>query len=273
MHYPEENRSVSIRRSDRASRISRIEMASPRSPRSFRLPLSPRSYKSAPVTAHQVNTPVIVLDETVAPGSRLQVTQPQGLGSPNVLKVPPTSAATSAADQTSNTTASPRPSTATVGSGLGITPSPTSTAEPNKNNEENQHDNEVTENLPNNKAERLTSWISSNLSIRNNNNNNTVVPTGGTLSPNIVSSPIIRLDNNINNDHGVIYDDDATKEKMSVINEEEQVEVEHFMAFKSRPWWNPFYVAIVSCGLLVAAVVFMVIYDLTMLGLGNNVFG
>ncbi|KAI8886878.1 hypothetical protein K501DRAFT_330994 [Backusella circina FSU 941] len=46
-----------------------------------------------------------------------------------------------------------------------------------------------------------------------------------------------------------------------------------FIAFKTRKYLNPFHLAILSCGALTLAIVFMIIYDLTMLGLGNDVFG
>lgn len=46
-----------------------------------------------------------------------------------------------------------------------------------------------------------------------------------------------------------------------------------FIAFKTRKWLNPFYLALISCGALTISIIFMIIYDLTMLGLGNDVFG
>ncbi|KAI9254619.1 hypothetical protein BDA99DRAFT_552625 [Phascolomyces articulosus] len=289
MHYPEENKSISIRRSGRTSRISRIEMAtSPRSPYSgFRSPLSPKSFRSG--NAHHVTTPVIVLDETVTPASRLQVSQ-QEPGSPNILKVPslppPSSASNNTTEQAPGSP-SPRPSTATVGSGLGITPSPTATttttvvAANNKstNEEKNEHHEDTIPESSSKKQDRITSWFSSNFSFRNNHSNNS--GNGNAIAPvsansNVISSPIIQLENNSNNNSNnnvVLYDDDDIKENASKVTVEEDNEVNHFMAFKPRPWLNPFYVAVVSSGLLGVAVIFMVIYDLTMLGLGNNVFG
>lgn len=48
-------------------------------------------------------------------------------------------------------------------------------------------------------------------------------------------------------------------------------ENERFIAFQSKPWLNPFYLAIAACAALSASLAFMIVFDLTMLGLGNDV--
>lgn len=48
-------------------------------------------------------------------------------------------------------------------------------------------------------------------------------------------------------------------------------ENERFIAFHPKPWLNPFYLAIGSCAALGISVSFMIVFDLTMLGLGNDV--
>ncbi|KAG1174804.1 hypothetical protein G6F70_002037 [Rhizopus microsporus] len=47
---------------------------------------------------------------------------------------------------------------------------------------------------------------------------------------------------------------------------------DRFIAFKTTRWFNPFYLAIVVCTALTIAIVFMIIYDLVMLGRGDDVF-
>jgi hypothetical protein len=46
-----------------------------------------------------------------------------------------------------------------------------------------------------------------------------------------------------------------------------------FIAFHPKPWLNPFYLAIFSCSVLSISILFMIVFDLTMLGLGTDVFG
>ncbi|KAG2208121.1 hypothetical protein INT47_010483 [Mucor saturninus] len=48
-------------------------------------------------------------------------------------------------------------------------------------------------------------------------------------------------------------------------------ENERFIAFLPKRWLNPFYLAIGACAALSISVSFMIVYDLTMLGLGNDV--
>lgn len=50
-------------------------------------------------------------------------------------------------------------------------------------------------------------------------------------------------------------------------------DVIRFIAFKQRRWFNPFYLALFACTALGLAIVFMIIYDLVLLGTGNDVFG
>ncbi|CEP14002.1 hypothetical protein [Parasitella parasitica] len=51
------------------------------------------------------------------------------------------------------------------------------------------------------------------------------------------------------------------------------VQLDRFIAFEPKSWFNPFYLAIVACAVLTLSILFMIIYDLTMLGLGIDVFG
>lgn len=54
-----------------------------------------------------------------------------------------------------------------------------------------------------------------------------------------------------------------------------EAEIEHekyrFIAFHSRPGFNPFYLAIVACAALSVSISFMIVYDVTMLALGDDV--
>ncbi|KAG1222997.1 hypothetical protein G6F35_004938 [Rhizopus arrhizus] len=55
--------------------------------------------------------------------------------------------------------------------------------------------------------------------------------------------------------------------------QEGEVNMDRFIAFKHRKWFNPFYLALLACSALSVAIVFMIIYDLVLLGMGNDVFG
>lgn len=54
---------------------------------------------------------------------------------------------------------------------------------------------------------------------------------------------------------------------------QQQEEEERFIAFQKRPWFNPFYLALVCCTAMSLAIVFMIIYDLVYLGMGEDIFG
>lgn len=56
-------------------------------------------------------------------------------------------------------------------------------------------------------------------------------------------------------------------------SQEESAKLDRFIAFEPKSWFNPFYLAIVACSALSISILFMIIYDLTMLGLGTDVFG
>jgi hypothetical protein len=66
---------------------------------------------------------------------------------------------------------------------------------------------------------------------------------------------------------------DVEIQSLPITPEELAHEQNRFIAFHAKSWFNPFYLAIVSCTALSVSIVFMIIYDLTMLGLGNDVFG
>lgn len=236
MYFPEENKSISLRRTSNLyqSRLSRMEQSGitksyPGSPLSFgRSPRSPRSPRS------DNPPPAIVLrQDTQANIETLQVPAASPQGSPNILRVPD-----SPRPRTSNES---RPTTTTLASaqGLGITPkveeSPSSPpqADISPRIVKSPQSNRIASNL-----------ICSNLSLRNNS---AVAPSG------------------------IIVTDSDIKNEQAIIQEEHVEEQPHFMAFKPRPWLNPFYVAVVSSILLSVSVVFMIIYDLTMLGLGRDV--
>lgn len=55
--------------------------------------------------------------------------------------------------------------------------------------------------------------------------------------------------------------------------EEAYHENNRFIAFQSRRGFNPFYLAIVSCTALSVSIAFMIVFDVTMLALGDNVLG
>ncbi|KAI9300601.1 hypothetical protein BJ944DRAFT_291577 [Cunninghamella echinulata] len=46
-----------------------------------------------------------------------------------------------------------------------------------------------------------------------------------------------------------------------------------FIAFQQRPWFNPFYLAVFSSVVLALAIVFMIIYSIVLLGMGQDIFG
>lgn len=73
----------------------------------------------------------------------------------------------------------------------------------------------------------------------------------------------------------IIFEEQGQQEAMppAMTREEMEHEQNRFIAFKRTSWFNPFYLAIVACTALSLSIVFMIIYDLTMLGLGTNVFG
>lgn len=66
--------------------------------------------------------------------------------------------------------------------------------------------------------------------------------------------------------------DDLDEDKKQEL-QEEHVELDRFIAFEPKKWLNPFYLAIIACAALSISILFMIIYDLTLLGLGTDVFG
>ncbi|CDH54422.1 aaap amino acid permease [Lichtheimia corymbifera JMRC:FSU:9682] len=254
MYHPEENRSVSIRRSEiayRTSRISRMEQSvlskSPRFSGTPRSPLSPRSprhhhgdFSPAP--------PIVFSDEQPPPSSLLQVPSaisPQNSprmagdnkqhGSPimgitdspnlNVPGSPITSPKMNTANVSPNNKALKTLATSPA-QGLGITPSPT-------NNKEDEH--------------KTSSWILSGLSLRNNSN----------------------INHNNNNLSSVIEEESKVQEDDQM---DDLLEGPGFHAFKPRRWLNPFYIAVVCSVCMGGSIIFMIIYDLTLLGMGTDVF-
>ncbi|KAG1446564.1 hypothetical protein G6F46_012845 [Rhizopus delemar] len=66
----------------------------------------------------------------------------------------------------------------------------------------------------------------------------------------------------------------AIAPEVPVGNEDKKENTEdRFIAFKQRKGFNPFYLALISCAALTTAIVFMIIYDLVLLGMGNDIFG
>lgn len=90
------------------------------------------------------------------------------------------------------------------------------------------------------------------------------------------SSVVVPYDNTTSDEK--VHDDDEIKhmdnEELNAEEEQDQdAELRgKFIAFKKRSWLNPFYLAILSSGAMGLAIVFMIIYDITLLGMGNNVF-
>lgn len=66
-------------------------------------------------------------------------------------------------------------------------------------------------------------------------------------------------------------DEDLDDDKKQEL-QEEHVDLDRFIAFEPKKWFNPFYLAIISCAALSISILFMIIYDLTLLGLGTDVF-
>lgn len=72
----------------------------------------------------------------------------------------------------------------------------------------------------------------------------------------------------------VVPDIHYPEEDVPTISREELLHQQNrFIAFKPKSWFNPFYLAIVSCAALGLSITFMIIFDLTMLGLGHDVLG
>ncbi|CAO3596993.1 unnamed protein product [Absidia cylindrospora] len=74
-----------------------------------------------------------------------------------------------------------------------------------------------------------------------------------------------------------VYDIDSKQLENEQLEAEEEQEQDaelrgKFIAFKKRPRFNPFYLAVLSSGAMGIAIVFMIIYDLTLLGMGDDVF-
>ncbi|CAO3638763.1 unnamed protein product [Mucor hiemalis] len=71
----------------------------------------------------------------------------------------------------------------------------------------------------------------------------------------------------------IVAPDTQSLENENTLSKEElEHEKNRFIAFQPKSWFNPFYLAIVSCGALGISILFMIIFDLTLLGLGKDVF-
>ncbi|KAI7898588.1 uncharacterized protein BX663DRAFT_516256 [Cokeromyces recurvatus] len=57
-----------------------------------------------------------------------------------------------------------------------------------------------------------------------------------------------------------------TNEKNNIPNRQDTINNQcRFIALKARPWLSPFYLAIVSCALLLISILYMIIYNISML--------
>lgn len=70
----------------------------------------------------------------------------------------------------------------------------------------------------------------------------------------------------------VAPDTQSMEVENSLTKEELEHERNRFIAFKPKSWFNPFYLAILSCAALSISILFMIVFDLTLLGLGKDVF-
>ena len=275
MYHPEENRSVSIRRSEiayRTSRISRMEQSvlsksprfsgTPRSPGSMRSPLSPRSPRHhhgelspAPpiVFSDEPPSSLLQVPSAVSPQSSPRMNgdnKQQAHGSPimGVTDSPKLNVPGSPVTSPKMNNASPNnkalkvPATAQGDSAsnsnsnqtLAASPAQGLGITPSTTNDTNKEDEHKT-----------SSWILSGLSLRNSNINHN------------------------NNLSSVIEEESKVKEDDQM---DDLLEGPGFHAFKPRRWLNPFYIAVVCSVCMGGSIIFMIIYDLTLLGMGTDVF-
>ena len=242
MHHPEESavrgRTSEIRRVSRISRQSAIYSSTPRSilrsPLSPRSQLSPRSPRSPRSRYETSPTPHIILEE---PPPSLLVVNPPPLPNGTIIPNSPSSQKPpSIQGSLNNALTVPPPIESSPRSTLATTTVGSAQGlgitPSSQNKEEDQ-------------SPRGSLWISSNLSLRN---------------PPIASSIIV------DGGSGVKNPSDTKQEEQQVMEEER----DYFMAFKPRPWLNPFFVAVIACSLLTIGVIFMIIYNITMAALGND---
>ncbi|KAI9345764.1 hypothetical protein BD770DRAFT_437063 [Pilaira anomala] len=72
---------------------------------------------------------------------------------------------------------------------------------------------------------------------------------------------------------GVVAPEMEVSKMMMMTEEETYHENNRFIAFQPKRGFNPFYLAIVSCTALSVSIAFMIVFDVTMLALGDNVLG
>lgn len=272
MYHPEENRSVSIRRSEiayRTSRISRMEQSvlskSPRFSGTPRSPLSPRSPRYQHHGDFSPAPPIVFSDEQQPPPSSLlqvpSATSPQNsprmAGDNNKQHGSPIMGVTDSPklNVPGSPIASPKMNMSPNNKALKVPPT-CSQGDSSSNSNSNQtlaaspaQGLGITPSSPNNKEDeqKTSSWILSGLSLRNNSN----------------------INHNNNNLSSVIEEESKVQEDDQM---DDLLEGPGFHAFKPRRWLNPFYIAVVCSVCMGGSIIFMIIYDLTLLGMGTDVF-
>ncbi|ORX56222.1 hypothetical protein DM01DRAFT_1303639 [Hesseltinella vesiculosa] len=283
MYNPEQDCSISIRRSSiQRSHLSRLEhqsMASPRSPYLFgsRLqnqsvisqsmlspPTSPR-YQQDPHP--QPPIPTIVYNEN---DEFTSTEKTQAPGSPSLQVEPHPRPSTSSGDNGS-TLASAR--------GLGITDS----THPSPQQDDTLRTTQKSVKPKTSGRSQATSTTAAAGSLSPDMAKGTTnIPPSPQLSQNrqsmiasvlsVRSSIVAPYDNQqpppLPSDEKVPDYDQVQEE-----TEEEARQRGKFIAFHKTKYFNPLHLAILCCGLMSFAIVFMILYDIIMLGLGNDVFG
>ncbi|KAI8329461.1 hypothetical protein BC941DRAFT_506723 [Chlamydoabsidia padenii] len=323
MYNPEENYSISIRRSSIApsNRLSRLEHQSSHFSRSPRFPLGSRLANQSTISytmfspptspryggndSHAAVIPTIVCSEnekTPANESpRMDITtQQQPPSSPTMLITTPHADSPRTSSTAGNTSA-----TLASAKGLGITDSKSTpiggispppavvTDPPAKKRLQPQSPSQ--RHPPGSLSPDMAKAPGSPSHHYHNNQHqhhhiqqqqSHTTQVGGLNTHSMIasylsakSSAIAPYDNATHDEKIHIDDDDQIKHIDNIEmdqDEEHDQEAESrgkFIAFKRRPWLNPFYLAVFSSGAMGIAIVFMIIYDITLLGMGNDVFG
>ncbi|KAI8984130.1 transmembrane amino acid transporter protein-domain-containing protein [Mycotypha africana] len=113
---------------------------------------------------------------------------------------------------------------------------------------------------------RMTSAITP----ANNNNVSSMLASVFSFKSSVVSPIVVPPEGT--NTASVMADMSKTEGELIMTPEELQHEKDRFIAFHPKRWLNPFYLAIVCCSALSISILFMIIYDLTLAGMGYNVF-
>ncbi|CAO3651330.1 unnamed protein product [Cunninghamella blakesleeana] len=124
--------------------------------------------------------------------------------------------------------------------------------------------------------------LSPDINKVNNNNNNSSSPhyhnnnhhqsmITSILSVKSAVAPFNNDNSDNNNNEKMIVEQEEEKQMQAELDAYDEARGK-FIAFKRRPWFNPFYLAVFSSGVLALAIVFMIIYSIVYLSMGNDIF-